>query len=58
MQESTNSLQHHTPITQIALSQAGHSSERQLALVDKNKDLYMVPVRGTQKIFSKLGNKQ
>ncbi|GLV42372.1 Outer segment 5 [Carabus blaptoides fortunei] len=55
MQESTNSMQHHTPITQVALSQAGPSSERQLALVDKNKDLYMASVRGTQKIFSKLG---
>lgn len=48
-------IQHSVPITHICLSQVGPPSDRQLAVVDRNKDLFLVPVRGTNKVFSKIG---
>lgn len=55
MQESVNSLQHTAPVAQIALNQSGPVTERQIALVDKNKDLYLTNVKGPNKISSKIG---
>lgn len=53
--DSGTIIQHSVPITHICLSQVGSSSDRQLAIVDKNKDLFLVPIRGTNKVFSKIG---
>lgn len=55
MQESVNILQHTTPILHIALNQVGNMTERQLAFVDKNKDLFLVNVKASNKILSKIG---
>lgn len=55
MQESVNMLQHTAPIIQITLNQAGTVSDRQLAFVDKNKDLFLVTVKTSNKVTSKIG---
>jgi len=41
-------LQHSIEVEHIALSQVGDLSKRRLVLVDKNRDLYITPVQGTQ----------
>lgn len=38
-------LSHSVGIMEIALSQAGLASDRQIALVDKNRDVYLAMVR-------------
>lgn len=35
---------HNLEITEIALSQAGNATERQLSFIDRNRDLYITPV--------------
>lgn len=52
--ESTT-LQHSTPIIQISLNEWEDVSSRMLAILDKTRDLYLVPVKSTTKSFSKLG---
>lgn len=42
-------------VSNIALSQAGPMSERQLALLDYNRDLYVVTVKDPKPKFVKLG---
>lgn len=48
-------LSHRMTISSIALSQTGPTSERQLALLDYNRDLYVVTVKDTKPKFVKLG---
>ncbi|KAJ8916293.1 hypothetical protein NQ315_016434 [Exocentrus adspersus] len=54
--ESTT-IQHSMHIIQVALDQQGDSSSRNLALLDKAGDLYLVSVKSLTKTFSKLGRK-
>jgi hypothetical protein len=50
-------ITHSGGVVEIALNQAGSPGERQLALVDKNRDLYLTNIRGsaTMKRLCKLG---
>lgn len=43
---SEQPLQHQNDITSVGLSQAGPAHERLLAILDKNDDLFLTPVRG------------
>ncbi|KAJ8958886.1 hypothetical protein NQ318_019654 [Aromia moschata] len=54
--EST-AVQHSTQVVQLSLDQCGDSSSRNLAVLDKNRDLYLVQLRSSNKTFSKLGRK-
>ncbi|PSN36206.1 hypothetical protein C0J52_07301 [Blattella germanica] len=50
-------LRHSGGVIEVALNQAGSPSERQLVLVDKNRDLYLTYVRGSSKVkLRKLGS--
>ena len=40
-------FKHHCEVIELALSQRGDSSERQLAYIDKNNDLYLAPIRSS-----------
>ena len=40
-------FKHHCEVIELALSQRGASSERQLAYIDKNNDLYLAPIRSS-----------
>lgn len=44
---------------EIALDQCGPATERRLAIIDKNRDLYLTSVRvfGTERKSNKLGKK-
>ena len=44
---------------EIALDQCGPATERRLAIIDKNRDLYLTSVRvfGTERKSNKLGRK-
>ena len=44
-------------VVEIALDQGGPSSERKIALIDKNRDLYLSPVRrlGREPCICKIG---
>ncbi|KAL1513318.1 hypothetical protein ABEB36_002740 [Hypothenemus hampei] len=55
--ESTTNIQHTSAIIQIALDTQGSALLRTLALLDKPRDLYLVQVKGVNKIFTKLGRK-
>ncbi|XP_019878422.2 intraflagellar transport protein 80 homolog [Aethina tumida] len=55
--ESNTSIQHSMPILQLQLDQWGPITTRNLALLDKSRDLYIIPVRTNTKAFSKLGRK-
>ncbi|XP_068902733.1 intraflagellar transport protein 80 homolog [Tenebrio molitor] len=55
--ESITTIQHSMPIIQIALDQWGPTRSRNLAMMDKARDLYIVSVRSNNKIFRKLGRK-
>lgn len=48
-------LIHKMTISSIALSQSGPINERQLALLDYNRDLYVVTVKDSKPKFVKLG---
>lgn len=48
-------LTHKMTVSSIALSQTGPISERQLALLDYNRDLYVVTVKDSKPKFVKLG---
>lgn len=48
-------LTHKMTVSNIALSQTGLINERQLALLDYNRDLYVVTVKDTKPKFVKLG---
>jgi hypothetical protein len=50
-------LRHGGGVVEIALNQAGSPGERQLILVDKNRDMYLTNIRGsaTMKRLCKLG---
>ncbi|KAJ9526633.1 hypothetical protein QJQ45_017601 [Haematococcus lacustris] len=37
-------IQHHLEIREVALSQVGTSHDRQLIFIDRNRDLYIVPI--------------
>lgn len=50
-------LLHKMTVSSIALSQTGPISERQLALLDYNRDLYAVTVKDNKPKFVKLGEK-
>ena len=40
-------FKHHCEVLEVALSLQGASSERQLAYIDKNYDLYLAPIRSS-----------
>ena len=42
---------HHNDITTLSLSQAGPASQRLLAFLDKNNDLYISSIQGKHKAF-------
>lgn len=48
-------LSHKMTVSSIALSQTGPINERQLALLDYNRDLYVVTVKDSKPKFVKLG---
>jgi hypothetical protein len=50
-------IRHGGGVVEIALNQAGSPGERQLVLVDKNRDMYLTYIRGsaTLKRLCKLG---
>lgn len=48
-------LRHNMTVSTIALSQTGAIDERQLALLDYNRDLYVVTVKESKQKFVKLG---
>lgn len=48
-------LTHKMTVSTIALSQTGPISERQLALLDYNRDLYVATVKDNKPKFVKLG---
>lgn len=50
-------LQHMLEVMEIALSQCGSTCDRQLAIIDKNRDLYITPVKhiGPAEKLVKLG---
>lgn len=50
-------LLHKMTVSSIALSQTGPISERQLALLDYNRDLYVITVKDNKPKFVKLGEK-
>ena len=37
-------VQHFMEVSTVALSQAGHVGDRRMAIIDKNRDLYVSPV--------------
>ncbi|CAI9737075.1 transport 80 homolog [Octopus vulgaris] len=49
---------HKLEVVEIALDQCGHANERRLAIVDRNRDLYLTTVRlfGHTRTFLKLGS--
>ena len=49
-------LQHSVEVMEIALDQFGSPNDRRLALIDKNRDLFLAGVRlyGSQRKFVKL----
>uniref|UniRef100_A0A2A4J8F6 Uncharacterized protein n=1 Tax=Heliothis virescens TaxID=7102 RepID=A0A2A4J8F6_HELVI len=49
-------LTHKMTVSSIALSQTGPINERQLALLDYNRDLYVVTVKDSKPKFVKLGS--
>ncbi|XP_017775258.1 PREDICTED: intraflagellar transport protein 80 homolog [Nicrophorus vespilloides] len=55
MSENVSTIQHAGFIIQLALDQSGTASERRVAVMDKNRDLFMVEVRDGHKTFQKLG---
>ncbi|CAH1115731.1 unnamed protein product [Psylliodes chrysocephalus] len=50
-------IQHPTPVIQISLDQWGETPSRNLAILDKTRDLFLINVRSSNKTFSKLGRK-
>ena len=50
-------ITHAAGVTEIALNQAGSPGERQLVLVDRNRDMFLTNIRGSpaMKRLSKLG---
>lgn len=50
-------ITHKMTVAAIALSQTGPLSERKIALLDYNRDLYVVIVKDSKLKFSKLGLK-
>ncbi|KAL3274989.1 hypothetical protein HHI36_019763 [Cryptolaemus montrouzieri] len=55
--DNTMKLQHTLHISQVSLDQWGIAIYRNVAVLDKARDLYIVSVRSANKIFSKLGRK-
>ncbi|RZC39328.1 intraflagellar transport protein 80 -like [Asbolus verrucosus] len=55
--ESSSTVQHSMQIIHLALDQWGPANSRNLAILDKAKDLYIIPVRNANKTFNKLGRK-
>ncbi|VVD05328.1 unnamed protein product [Leptidea sinapis] len=49
-------LTHKMTVSKVALSQIGPVNERQIALLDYNKDLYVVTVKDSKQKFFKLGS--
>ncbi|CAL8375185.1 unnamed protein product [Gadus morhua 'NCC'] len=51
-------LTHKLEVVEIALDQGGPASERKIALIDKNRDLYLSPVRrlGREPCICKIGS--
>jgi len=43
--DNISTFSHSIQVVQLSLSQCGHASERYLAVIDKNRDLYLVPVK-------------
>lgn len=50
-------IQHSVNILSLALDQWGPASYRNLLVLDKARDLYVLPVKSNNKVFSKLGRK-
>lgn len=48
-------LVHKMTVSGIALSQSGTINERQLAILDYNRDLYVITVKDSKSKFVKLG---
>lgn len=55
MSETSTIIQCPTQILQISLNQAGASTERKVAILDKNRDLQYVEIKAPHKSFQKLG---
>lgn len=55
MQDTSSTLQHSMAIIQIALDQSGPASDRRVAILDKNRDLFLVQLKTQHKDFQKLG---
>lgn len=55
MTDTPVNIQHNLPIIQISLDQAGAPARRNLAILNRNRDLYIVQVRSQYKNFLKLG---
>ncbi|XP_050670517.1 intraflagellar transport protein 80 homolog isoform X3 [Leptidea sinapis] len=53
---TTTKLTHKMTVSKVALSQIGPVNERQIALLDYNKDLYVVTVKDSKQKFFKLGS--
>lgn len=55
--DNTQKVEHTMNISQISLDQWGPATNRNMAVLDKAKDLYIVSVKATNKTFCKLGRK-
>lgn len=54
--DTTSTIQHTLQIIQIALNQTGPPAQRNLCILDRNKDLYIATIRSSNKMMLKLGN--
>lgn len=55
--ENTQKVEHAVNVSQISLDQWGPATSRNMAILDRAKDLYIVPTKSSNKTFSKLGRK-
>lgn len=56
MTDNSITVHHTTTITKISLDQAVFGTNRNLAILDKTKDLYLINVQSNQRVFKKLGS--
>nr|XP_022919132.1 intraflagellar transport protein 80 homolog [Onthophagus taurus] len=55
MMEQSSTIQHSNQVLQISLNQSGGAGNRIMAVLDKNKDVYVISIKSQHKTFSKLG---
>lgn len=48
--DNNSTITHSNQVVEVSLSQCGDVSERYVALIDKNRDVYVIPVRSTSRI--------